>query len=442
MSGLFTSLAVMMSPRGLAAIGNGAGSGGVVFLGLLVLAAFAALYTAKSIETLSNGKVRASSFDVLALGFLDSSRLFTLTVLAVSWLGIAGYVVNEIFFLWFPNLGASFFLLALAAAACIFSDDDGMEMFTFCLTLGFAAFVYISMMATQPASDTVGYPTSIPQIFSPLVPELFFKSGPSGLLNLLFLAVFVFLGFDLPLVFEKKARRATATVLLVFAGAILFVWGSLLIESPSSIAEISIPHLKVAKGVMGELGRALMGGTIVLGTIAALVAFFQIAGEQIKGIVAQKYTSYAPRVAALLLTVIICVLLATGWAGEDGLESFISAGLCFWFGTYALIDILHLIAIRRSGGGLLTSIFALIVFVIHFIAASVSALNIEFAAHFYYAILGMAVAGLVFGFSYYKKDAPFRVAALEKKALETAEDDAENGEPANDDESLNIVSYE
>lgn len=441
MSGLFTSLAVMMSPRGLTAAGNGAGIGGVAFMVLLAVAAFASLYTARSMEALSTGKKRATPFDSFAFGLLDSGRIFTLTVLAVSWLGIAGYAVNEIFFLWFPNLGASFFLLALAFSACLFSSDEGMDMFTICLTLGFAAFIYIAVMATQPLNTGIGYPTSIPAVFSPLVPEAMLQSDLMGWLHLIFLAVLCFIGFDLPLAFENKTRRAIPAIIMILAGFIVFSWGALLLESSEVLSNTFVPYLKVAKVVWGEAGRAVMGGTVVLGTISALVAFFQIAGRLVKGVVAEPFTHHATRGAAAVLTLVIGVLLVTGWAGEDALESLISAGLCFWFGTYALIDLLYLIGKKRAGGGFLSSVVSFVTFLLHGTASGVSALNIEFAMHFYYALGAMFVSGLVFGISYYRKDAPLRAAQAEERVLEGDGESKDDGNNDEVDEKLNIVDY-
>lgn len=441
MSGLFTSLAVMMSPRGLTAVGNGAGLGGAVFIVLLAVAAFASFYTARSMEALSTGKKRATPFDSFAFGLLDSGRIFTLTVLAVSWLGIAGYAVNEIFFLWFPNLGASFFLLALACAACIFSSDDGMDMFTICLTLGFAAFVYIAVMATQPLNTGIGYPTEIPAVFSPLVPEVMLQSGLMGWLHLVFLAVLCFIGFDLPLASGGKVRRVVPAILLILGGFIIFAWGALLLESPEVLANTFVPHLKVAKVVWGEAGRAVMGGAVVLGSIAALVAFFQIGGGLVKGVVAEPFTRHATRGAAAVLTIVIGVLLATGWAGEDALESLISAGLCFWFGTYALVDLLYLVGKRRAGGGLISSLISFAVLALHGVAAVISAFYIEFVMHFYYALGAMFVAGLVLGINYYRKDAPLRATLAEGSSPEGTAEDLGDEDNSVIDENLNIVDY-
>lgn len=438
MSGLFTSLAVMMSPRGLAVAGTGAGTGGLAFIAVLVLAAVASLSTARSMENLSTGRIRATPFDSFTFGLLDAARLFTLPVLAVSWLGIAGYAVNEIFFLWFPNLAASFLILIMAVIACIVSEDNRMNTFTLSLTLAFSAFVYIALMATQPVGAGIGYPTVIPPLFTPIVPESMTQGDPLVWLHLVFLAVIAFLGFDLPLAFERKAGRALPAVLMILVAFIVFTWGGLLVETPETLTKTFVPHLLVAKKVLGHGGRAVMGGVIVLGTFSALFAFFRIAGERVKGIVADEYSSHATMGAAVVMAVVIGVLLATGWAGEDALESLISAGLCFWFGTYALIDLLCLIGVRRAGGGIAGLGLGLVAMSLHAAAAAMSAMHIEFPSLFYYSLGGMAVAGIVLGFGYYRDMAPVKEIdeSQESESGEIVEQEDES-----QDESLNIVDY-
>ncbi|CCO22123.1 APC family permease [Maridesulfovibrio hydrothermalis] len=444
MSGLFTSLAVMLSPRGLTAVGNGAGFGGVAFMAALILAAAASLYTARSMEALGTGAKRATPFDGFAFGLLDAARLFTLTVLAVSWLGIAGYAVNEIFALWFPNLAASFLILGLAAGACFLTDKSGTDLYGGCLTLAFCAFVYVAIMATQPVGAGIGYPSVVPQFFSPFMPQALEMSGYLGWLDILFLAVLVFAGFDLPLVFENKSSRVVPAVILILGAFLLFIWGALLVAVPEKLADTYVPHLMVARNVFGEGGRLLMGSTIVLGTFAALFSFFQILGHRLKGIITEEYAHHAPRVAAVVLAIVLGALLATGWAGEDALESLISAGLCFWFAAYTLIDLLNIIAIRKAGG---RPLIALPVMFIHLIAAIASGMYIEFPLFFYYALGAMTVAGLVFGVSYYRSGIELsKEQALVKTESvdENSDDSGQKNEQSDDEpvaEGLNIVEY-
>ncbi|NDV21494.1 APC family permease [Desulfovibrio sp. JC022] len=445
MSGIFTSLAVMMSPRGLEAAGHGAGLGGAAFLGLLVLAALSAICTARSMDKLSSGELRATPVDRVAFGFLDAARFFTLTVLAVSWLGLAGYAVNEIFITSFPNLAASFTILGLSVWACLLSKKYSGDLFGGTLTLAFVFFIYVAVMVNQPVAEHMGYPTELPKLFSPLLPAGFVEAGPFGWLQLVFLGVLAFVGFDLPLVFENKGSRAVPAVFLILVAFGLFVWAALLVKTPEELLSSTVPHLAVAAQVLEGKGRLLMGGTIVFATFAGLCALFRLFGHRVRGVLAEDYSRYATGGAAVFIGAIITVMLVNGWAGKDELESLISAGLCFWFGSYALIDLLGIIAMRKAGRFYLPRFLTL---GLHAVAAAVCCLNIEFLNYFLYALGCLAVAGVALGFTMKEYcDYP----PLEEVSEDNSEEesDSEEGEEVKndavqddpEDEELNIVSY-
>ncbi|MFW5497814.1 MULTISPECIES: APC family permease [unclassified Maridesulfovibrio] len=446
MNGIFTSLAVMMSPRGLEAAGHGAGLGGAAFLGVLVLAALSAICTARSMDKLSSGELRATPVDRVAFGFLDAARFFTLTVLAVSWLGIAGYAVNEIFINSFPNLGASFTILALAVWSCFLSKKYAGDLFGGTLTLAFLFFVYVSVMVNQPVTGGMGYPTELPGMFAPLMPAGLAAAGPIGWMQLIFLGVFAFIGFDLPLVYENKGSRAVPAILLVLVAFGLFVWAALLVATPEDLLNSTVPHLAVAAQVLEGKGTLLMGGTIVFATFAGLCALFRLFGYKVRGVLAEDYSSYAVGGAAVFLGAIIAIMLAKGWAGKDELESLISAGLCFWFGSYALIDLLGIIAMRRARRFYLPRFLTL---GLHVIAAAVCCLHIEFLNYFLYTIGCLAVAGIALGFTMkeYCDYPPLEEVESEDESEsssnseegEEVQSDAVEDDP--EDEELNIVSY-
>ncbi|TIH15344.1 APC family permease [Marinifilum sp. JC120] len=444
MSGIFTSLAVMMSPRGLEAAGHGAGLGGAVFLGILVLAALSSICTARSMDKLSSGELRATPVDRVAFGFLDAARFFTLTVLAVSWLGIAGYAVNEIFISSFPNLAASFIILGLAVWSCFLSKKYAGDLFGGTLTLAFVFFIYVAVMVNQPVSGGMGYPTELPELFSPLLPAVITEVGPVGWLHLIFLGVFAFVGFDLPLVFENKWSRAVPAVFMIFVAFGLFVWAALLVKTPEELLNSTVPHLAVAGQILEGNGRLLMGGTIVFATFAAICALFRLFGHKVRGVLAEDYSRYATGGAAVFIGAIIAIMLVNGWAGKDELESLIAAGLCFWFGSYALIDLLGIIAMRRAGRFYLPRFLTL---GLHLVAAAVCCLDIEFLNYFLYAVGCLAVAGIVLGFTMkeYCDYPPLEEVESEDEIDPESEESEEvQSNPVQDDsedEELNIVSY-
>ncbi|WP_319761603.1 APC family permease [Maridesulfovibrio sp.] len=444
MSGIFTSLAVMLSPRGIEAAGYGAGLGGAAFMVMLVLAALVSVCTARSMDKLSSGELRATPVDRVAFGFLDVARFFTLTVLAVSWLGIAGNTVNEIFLSLFSPLAASFFILALAVWACFLCKKYAGDLFGGSLTLAFVFFLYMVIMVDQPGSNGMGYPVQLPQFFSPLLPAGLAESGIMGWLQLVFLSVLAFIGFDLPLVFENKSSRAYPAIFMILVVFALFSWTSLLVETPDGLLESTLPQLKVAAHILNGKGVLLMGGTIIFATFAAIFGLFQLFGHRLRKIVAESYSGYAVRGAAVFVGVIVALMLANGWADKDELESLISAGLCFWFGSYALIDLLGIVAMRRAGRFYLPRFLTL---GLHLIAAVVCCLNIEFSNYFLYAVGCMAVAGAVLGLTVkdYCDYPPLEEVDHDDLPSEDSEEsESEQSDPVHDDpedEELNIVSY-
>ncbi|WP_321404747.1 APC family permease [Maridesulfovibrio sp.] len=444
MSGIFTSLAVMLSPRGLEVVGHGAGLGGAAFIGLLVLGALVSVCTARSMDKLSSGELRATPVDRVAFGFLDAARFFTLIVLAVSWLGIAGNAVNEIFINSFPNLAASFFILSFAVWACFLSDKYAGDLFGGSLTLAFISLVYVAIMVNQPVTGGMGYPTELPLMFKPLMPAALGDAGPMGWVQLIFLAVLAFIGFDLPLVFENKGARAYPAIFMVLVAFVLFNWAALLVETPEELLGSTVPHLKVAAHVLDGKGLLLMGGTIILATFAAVFGLFQLFGHRVRGAVAESYSKYAAGGAAVFIGAVIALMLANGWAGKEELESLISAGLCFWFGSYALVDLLGIIAMRRARRFYLPRFLTL---GLHAIAAAVCCLNIEFMNYFLYAVGCMAVAGIALGFSMkeYCNYPPLEEVDEDDTSVADSDEGEEvQSDPVQDDpedEELNIVSY-
>lgn len=442
MSGLFTSLAVMMSPGGLAAAGEGTGLGGAAFMAVLVISALASFFTARGMESLGSGKVRATGFDSFVFGLLDSARLFTITVLAVSWLGVAGDAVSGIFLPWLPHLGASFLILGLAALCCLIADENGADVFGICLTLGICTFVYVAVMSVQPADSGAGYPTVIPPVFPLSLPDGLSSAGGLGWLQLVFLAVFVFLGFDLPQAFENRSGRAVPAILLALLFFLVFSWTAQLLTGPAELSESPVPYMLVAELGLGELGRYLMGAAVILLTLAALLGFFRLVGKRMETVLVEEYRPHAPKAAAVVVSVLVGFMLGSGWVAADAFKSFVSAGLCFWFGTYALTDLLYLIGVRRAGGGKMHLLFGLVVLALHVAAGAFCVLHIEFPVHFYYSLAGMGVAGIVFGVDYYMNNRPEPAEISEPEYGEEENgQDLENAVPEADDEALKIVDY-
>ncbi len=379
---LFIPLAVMLSPRGLTLAGNGAGQGGIVFAVLLVLMAVLSLRTARSMTMLQRYDHKyARNFSPFIFGVLDSARVFALGTLVISSLGIAGYAVNEVFALWFPNLGASFLILALALAACFMPTGKGRYVFIGSLAISVCCFFYVAFMATQVADSGFAGPL-----------DVFPAGGITPWLNITFLAVLAFIGFDLAFKSELNCNTSFPSIVVTALAFILFLWGALIVVSPDKIADSYVPHFKVARIALGSTGRILMAITVVLGTFAATFGVFRVLGSRFANLTC-KGESQSRKIVGSIMALIVGGAMATGWAGEPALDYLIAAGLSFWFLGYAVVDLVDVIASSEAGAFPFLSVLA---FVFHVFAAIMSFYLAEFHSYFGAAFGVMVLISFVF----------------------------------------------
>jgi hypothetical protein len=116
------ALGVMLSPDTLILLGNTLGHEGRAALGGLLVAGGLHMLTARTYERLDlhpaasegESQVLHAAFGPLAATVLPLCARVVYTVAAATGiLAIAGYVFNEVFVYWFPNLGFSFCLLGM-----------------------------------------------------------------------------------------------------------------------------------------------------------------------------------------------------------------------------------------------------------------------------------------------------------------------------------------
>jgi len=119
---LALTMGLLVSPDALILLGNQTGRVGLAFLGMILFAGLIALGTAYSTTMLWTqfpGPGWESRGLQMVLGTLPAivlplcARLVLLVCASTGILAIAGYVFNEVFVYWFPNLGFSFCLLGL-----------------------------------------------------------------------------------------------------------------------------------------------------------------------------------------------------------------------------------------------------------------------------------------------------------------------------------------
>lgn len=337
---------LMLSPDWLALLGNNVGALGYVFLIALVLVG--ALYACVAVSYGEvtrrfpgpGGEAQAllAAFGRIPAFVLPLSARVTFFVCASTLvLATAGYIFNEIFVHWFPNLGFSFCLLALLLSVNLYSQRlaDMAQVVSVSIAWGGLLVLIVCGLFTLGSAAPIPY---IP----PLPPSLGFK---------FWLSVIVLVGFDL-LIFTRPVLQPHRLMLVALACLVglFMLWGivSLQYVPVERLATISIPHIVVARTILGQAGRLVIGIVALAGTWSAVNALLVSTSRMVSAMAAQRLlpgflASASPRLALTLLAIAPALMMASGMAGEPETEVFTRAGLLLWLVLYSAI---HLAALR------------------------------------------------------------------------------------------------
>ena len=329
------SLGIAMSPDTLVMLGNIAGHTGYFSIGLLLLPmavfmVFAAMFARleeHNIDTASESRLIHKSFGALPVYLPLVVRICAALSLSTGILVSAGFVFNEIFFLWFPNFGFAFLLLAglLMMHLAPVSRWAGIQvMFVLVVLLGM-------MLLMVPGLWTGDQP----------MPASPWKRVPDpGFVCLPFL---LWIGMDLGF-FASSGRRTLVRSLILAvlgAGIIFALWTMLFIRHVplDRLAHSSIPHLTAARLAAGDPGRIIMGVVVIFGTLAAVNALFSAcrinAGHMAARGLLPRFLAHRG-VVPFLLAGAIAGMMAGGMAGSPMLESWIRAAWILWLLSLAL----------------------------------------------------------------------------------------------------------
>ena len=338
---------MLFAPDNLILLGNNAGSMGVMFIllllgGMSVYMLHSRCY--KNIVAYRQGAAGEFEWISDTLGpaagviFSIGSRVLSAVFLATATLVASGYVFNEVFVQRFPNFAFAFLMLGtlLAINLCSRQLSEKIQLFLSGTALaGILALALIGIFQWFKASGIVHSPT--------------FARPLNGSFSILLL----FVGFDL-LTFSRNQSPDHASSLqrhlflgLCLAAMVFCFWGiaSLLYVPAERLADTTIPHILVAKKILGQPGRVVMGLVIIAGTGAAVNALFMGVGEMIADLGRKSIWPFLPRfftrslTTTILLTLAIAVMMALGVAGTDDLDTYIRASLILWLLNYALINL-------------------------------------------------------------------------------------------------------
>ncbi len=326
------SLGWMLSPDVLVRLGNGIAENRTLYLAALGLTT---LLSALSVSLIrhpalrSNGRCSQTGLLVQGIGRLPAmtllltSRVALVLLLPTGLLVTAGYAFNEIFLYWFPNFGFAFLLLGIVTLLHLAGEKFALKIQPLFAIVAVICLVILSIAG-------LGGPASS----QPISVDIGFTFTPSLLAG----ALLLFLGTDYVTPQHERDSRLPALAALLLCVFVFLFWAMLSLQyvPAEKLAASTLPHMLVARAILGEPGRLLMGMAIIAGTCAAVNALFHLATGAMAGLARRHLLPGHPagtlrrRRMVLLFALVIGSLMAGGLAGYEILETYIEASLLLW----------------------------------------------------------------------------------------------------------------
>ena len=338
------AMGLLVSPEGLIILGNAAGRAGRGLFYVLMGAGLLHMTTATAYQRIYAqypgpiGEIRliGKAWSLLpALCVSAFARLIAAVFASTALLATAGYVFNEVFLYWFPNLGFSFCLLGLLLILNLSGMRGAATGQVLFIGLALGGLLFLSVAGLLEWGSP---PAPMPDGPTPMA------DFPRTALACLLLLI----GFDLAayaVVEEGNPARAMMVAVLL-AGLTFSIWGwvSAAYVPAERLSGTSIPHVRAARAVLGETGRIWMGMIALAGTCAAVNALLMATARMMammadEGLLPPFLAKGKDEttVGVLVLAAAVAAMLGSGMAGEPILEVYMKAGLCFWLLHYSLI---------------------------------------------------------------------------------------------------------
>jgi amino acid transporter len=348
------AIGIMISPDTFALLGGFIGKTGVVGFPLIILSVIFYLILLSQYRQLpvfqsSNlygiGTLKTTIGSITAI-FPFFVKMIVVIFLSTGLLVSSGFVFNEVFLYWFPNFGFAFILLGILFVLQLLPVRAALySQIVFCGIVISGFLILIISGITQADHFNAFKPENVS----------YFSDIPG--INLFFLPLLLFIGFDLGIDIVSKSDKniLQGKILfsaIVFMGIIFILWGyvSLLYVPVEKLVETSIPHIIAAKNILGAQGRFIMGIIIIAGSLAAVNALFTNISEHGSMLLEKKMLPGGGKISKIIilfLSLIIAGAMAGGLAGALELETFIRASLILWLILYTIILIAYIIFLKR-----------------------------------------------------------------------------------------------
>jgi hypothetical protein len=333
-------LAWMLSPEALIILGNNLGDAGVAFFfslgGGLVLASLAAtvLHNPRLNERpdpSAFGSLADAFGTVPAMAVLLASRLCMVLFLPTGMLVTAGFAFNETFLYRFPAFAFSALLLACILILHLISRQCAIIMQV--LFVGTTVACLLLLIAA-------GLPTLLSGLSDLSLPAATSIFSPTGL----FTALLLFLGYDQVPSAEGSNRRASAVVgALMICGGVYILWAAVsLIQVPGdTLAASTLPHVLVARKILGHSGSMIMAIVVISGTCGVVNGLFLLTNDSLRHMSVAFFhrppSVHQERFLPVLYAASIGLALAAGLAGSSQLEIFLYGSLLLWMLTVTML---------------------------------------------------------------------------------------------------------
>ena len=349
-------MGVMVSPLSLPAAGNSAGILGYALLWLLPVAALINFFTVNRyyvyVSSLSESRPRPTGSRLPTILPVLQILAFLPFCLAASTLilAAAGYVFNEVFVRWFPNLLFSVCFLVGILAVNLISGNVSRYIQNFSILL-FSGSMLLLVVIGMFSIDR-------PFLENPDAPGLLSFEARS-----VFMLFWIFMAAELAVFHEKHEKNALQSpyfIIAAFAAALAVFWlwslVSIAVAPPQALAESTGPQNIAAHFIAGNTGRTIMGAamlaggfcavnTLLLGTGAALNAY--ITPVIRKGRLPEK--TPGRKLLIVIISLLILAMLLGGMAGKEITFTIKRAAFYLWLLTYAGLN-LHLLRHAQASG--------------------------------------------------------------------------------------------
>jgi amino acid transporter len=356
---LTLAMGLLVSPDALILLGNQVGSVGLAFLGMILCTGMIALGTTYSTAALwaqfPGAGGEACGLQV-ALGRLPAmvlplcARIVFLVCASTGLLAIAGYVFNEVFVYWFPNLGFSSCVLGVLLTLNLLTPKGAQTA-----QMVFVAVALLGLLVLAATAFLGGTP-------APPTPAMLHPSA-AGLLRGTLGSLLLFVGVDLAFFLPQPQARLSLPVGKCVAGGIILggltfcIWSLVSVSTvpAGQLVDSTVPHMVTARTILGQPGRIIMGVVVLAGVSSAVNALLLGVSQMLVGMASQgllpAFLAWAPQrapVALILLALGPAAMLRLGMAGEPETEVYTRAGLIFWLLHYGAIHLAVLVLLHRA----------------------------------------------------------------------------------------------